>query len=697
MEQVRYELAAQEDKPKNEKLLRLKNVLSTLLLLLASGSAASALGYFFYHLDTPGGAIILINMRIRFLPSRHLEWRDREGQTLLEGNLGTNFPRKVHHDVHSKNASFMRVYWTNHAELAADWWKVPEEVQCYQLRWRAPTCVNRALEDCYSLHGAHWYGGGSYHDQQWTVERLNAQMVPYLTGNASTGKYPYGKILNRYWLSSKGVGVYLDPGSPLWVSINSSGDNRLCFRSAYEDGPYWQAKAYAPVHLNYTMCAGPNMRAVHWYMTHTLFDFPKKPPTERSLKLISNPTWFLTPSEATGGQLNVSEVFKTAMEIQNLQENATDSKLVIRLEALNLSPSPLDRNNSVNISSYRNVINRLHSMTFDTISLVVSPTEFLNSNLKRNYVKQVVFQDSEQYRVPPRIRWETTESQLRKATMEWFQKVIDRRKKDLNVSSFVFRGSHALALPFHDVLIKGLKSPESFTLLYQTLALQQDPDAVFDAASGNSMNLSSFLVMQEREWTWGKTNGLGSLIPEALTLGLVGYPYIIAPGLSWAPILNGSLADATPAYREELVELYLRWLQIISFFPSISFTVAPAALGANITQAVSDILTLRNTQTNRLLQLARSAHSKRVPILRPLWWIAPDDTQAQTIDDQYLVGNYLLVAPLVTRGTWQRAIYLPFGKWMDVLRNETHRGPVWLRDYAVESGQVAHFVLHGER
>jgi alpha-glucosidase (family GH31 glycosyl hydrolase) len=56
--------------------------------------------------------------------------------------------------------------------------------------------------------------------------------------------------------------------------------------------------------------------------------------------------------------------------------------------------------------------------------------------------------------------------------------------------------------------------------------------------------------------------------------------------------------------------------------------------------------------------------------MRPLWWVAPNDTNTFAIDDQFLLGNDLMVAPVVTDNTGKRNIYLPSGQWKD------HKGVV---------------------
>ena len=79
------------------------------------------------------------------------------------------------------------------------------------------------------------------------------------------------------------------------------------------------------------------------------------------------------------------------------------------------------------------------------------------------------------------------------------------------------------------------------------------------------------------------------------------------------------------------------------------------------------------------------------PIVRPLWWSDPTDKNFLTISDEYLIGDEILVAPIIVKGATKRDIYIPDGTWRDELKGENVIGKDWLKDYKVELGQVAYF------
>ncbi|MEQ2286450.1 hypothetical protein AMECASPLE_002630 [Ameca splendens] len=82
------------------------------------------------------------------------------------------------------------------------------------------------------------------------------------------------------------------------------------------------------------------------------------------------------------------------------------------------------------------------------------------------------------------------------------------------------------------------------------------------------------------------------------------------------------------------------------------------------------------------------------PIYRPLWWLSPSDPVTFTTDDQFLIGDEVLVAPVLEKGAVQRDIYLPDGgfQWQDSRSEQVFDGGTFLQDYPVPLEEVAVFL-----
>ncbi len=63
------------------------------------------------------------------------------------------------------------------------------------------------------------------------------------------------------------------------------------------------------------------------------------------------------------------------------------------------------------------------------------------------------------------------------------------------------------------------------------------------------------------------------------------------------------------------------------------------------------------------------------PIVRPMIYHFRSDRRTWTIHDQCLLGEWLLVAPVVRKGAEHRSVYLPEGRWIDFWRGTVHQGP----------------------
>ena len=62
---------------------------------------------------------------------------------------------------------------------------------------------------------------------------------------------------------------------------------------------------------------------------------------------------------------------------------------------------------------------------------------------------------------------------------------------------------------------------------------------------------------------------------------------------------------------------------------------------------------------------AKECTEKGLPMLRALFIEFPDDPGAWKVEDEYMFGSQIFVAPLMESGINERVVYLPKGKWID--------------------------------
>lgn len=186
--------------------------------------------------------------------------------------------------------------------------------------------------------------------------------------------------------------------------------------------------------------------------------------------------------------------------------------------------------------------------------------------------------------------------------------------------------------------------------------------------------------------TW---QDMAGALRATLSLSLSGFPLVAhdaggfhSPGTGWIP---AALLDGEPAAFTAEVdpELYGRWGQWAAFSPVTRFhglgLREPTAYPPPWSTAV-----IRALQTRRrLLPLLRSAlttaRASGLPIMRP-----PELTHPGVVaPDQYLLGDHVLVAPLLEPGG-RRRVWFPPGSWTSLLGSPVSAGHTGWQDVSCD-------------
>ncbi|TCJ18292.1 DUF5110 domain-containing protein [Rubrobacter taiwanensis] len=157
-------------------------------------------------------------------------------------------------------------------------------------------------------------------------------------------------------------------------------------------------------------------------------------------------------------------------------------------------------------------------------------------------------------------------------------------------------------------------------------------------------------------------------MPQLQNLGL--------SGVAWAGVdIGGFFGDANG-------ELLARWYEFGVFQPycrnhSAKGTVdqEPWAFGTEYEAVIRKMLKLRQRLLPYLYTLFEECHRTGAPILRPLLFEYPEDETTYALDDEFLLGSALLVAPITRPGIEHRHVYLPEGEWFHLWSGERTEGP----------------------
>jgi len=100
--------------------------------------------------------------------------------------------------------------------------------------------------------------------------------------------------------------------------------------------------------------------------------------------------------------------------------------------------------------------------------------------------------------------------------------------------------------------------------------------------------------------------------------------------------------------------------------------------GETVRDLVREALRLRYRLLPYLYACFLRAAETGAPVQRPLIFDFQDDPGVRDLDDEYLLGPDLLVAPVVEAGVTHRQVYLPEGDWYDWHTGEVHMGRAFL-------------------
>ncbi len=187
------------------------------------------------------------------------------------------------------------------------------------------------------------------------------------------------------------------------------------------------------------------------------------------------------------------------------------------------------------------------------------------------------------------------------------------------------------------------------------------------------MTRAAYAGLQRYTFGWSGDSGNGGDVTEGwpqlrnqvaigISAGLGGIPF-------WTTDISGYCGDITD--HEAMAELYTRWMQFGIFNPLSRAhhegdnAVEPWQFGERAERHSRSAIELKYRLFPYLYSYAREAHDSGLPLLRGLFMEYPHDQQALAIDDQFLFGEELLVAPVLRKGERVRRLYLPEGEWYD--------------------------------
>lgn len=235
----------------------------------------------------------------------------------------------------------------------------------------------------------------------------------------------------------------------------------------------------------------------------------------------------------------------------------------------------------------------------------------------------------------------------------WFDEQLDRLVSDYGVDGFKFDGGHLP--PYtrgYGTYRKGVTGGEQ-VLAYAEYALKYPVCEYRNAWRFQGQPVVERL--HDKPHTW---EALRHLIPDMIAGGLLGHPFMcpdMIGGGEWTAFLPGAPFDP---------ELFIRSAQVHALCGMMQFSASPwRVLDAAGQQVIRDLVTMRQTKfAAYFVSLAQACGKSGEPMIRGLAYAYPGHGY-EAVKDQFLMGENLLVAPVLEKGAVSRTVVIPPGRW----------------------------------
>jgi len=172
---------------------------------------------------------------------------------------------------------------------------------------------------------------------------------------------------------------------------------------------------------------------------------------------------------------------------------------------------------------------------------------------------------------------------------------------------------------------------------------------------------------------------------------------ILSSGLSGIPFMCHDLAGYMPTRNPELNDekkVFIRGTELACFTVNMEThgtVTRPYDFPPDVVSIYRFYSKVHYALIPYLIEQARISCSTGVPLVRHLYLEFPKDKRVREIEDEYMLGDGLLVAPVLEDAD-RRDIYLPEGRWRDLWEDKEFAGPYVLSDYPAPLEKIPVFV-----
>lgn len=334
------------------------------------------------------------------------------------------------------------------------------------------------------------------------------------------------------------------------------------------------------------------------------------------------------------------------------------------------------------------MVEKLHSMGFKVMLWVcpfISPD---SENFRMLRDKGYLLKNAEDGVEPAIIKWWNGYSAHLDFTnpeaVQWFKDQLDYLQETYGVDGFKLDAgdfNHYAQQPIST--FKKISHVNKLSRLYAEIGLDYPLNEYRACWKLGGEALAQRLRDKDFSWEAART-----LVPGITIQGILGYPY------ACPDMIGGGEYKSFLSLNSIDQEMIVRSAQAHALMPMMQFSVAPwRILDEKHLEACRKAAWLHKTFGDEILQLTKHAANTGEPIARLMDYEFPGQ-DFELIHDQFMLGENILVAPLLEKGKTGRKVVLPEGKWKSDT-GEIYKGGKTI-DIAVKLDRLPYFELLGK-
>lgn len=629
-------------------------------------------GWHFHHRSSK---IEKIGKRIFFDPATHEIYLSNPGDThRLNGEIGINVPTwqlPFHCHTEAEKATYTCLRWKHGAILRISYFERPD-VNCYNISWEQ---LKHDLIpfDCFDLGADHWYGPGNQSSPFWPLKSESFEFSASMSRHFDAGTF--SSAIDYHWISSGGSAIFVPNDVPLEVNWNKR-KGQMCLIAKYS-GDFYGGHTLENARLNYTVCSGKDAVTTYKYTRTLMGKLPKILPSK---SVLEKPIW----SARINSTIDTDKEKITTILQKLKDENLKCSVFEIAGQWQKRFGDLEFNNNTVN-----NIFNvsDLATSRDCTLSVEINPYfDVLSSNFKEGIKKGYFIKDSGKhapgivnFRHEINAMLDVSETEA----SDWMKYKLGQLKERYNIQSFSVIYGEPYWIPYNPSFYASNLNPstlrEKFSEMFSSVVSTSDSDII--QGTSNSQNIPHLIPVPAKITMRKGKLCLTGVIERTLALGIKGYPFVVSDLFP-----DGS----NKRRRLPSKDLYIKWIQLSAFFPAMRYSIMPWEYDQSVINIAKNMTKIHNMYVTGTVLSLKGDIQAGLPIIRPIWWVFPDDEEAFKVSDEFLVGDNILVAPVLCEDVTQIKIYFPEGMWSDKSNGHLIQGKSWIT-YEVNKNDIPYF------